>query len=66
MKRIKQKLTELIRLHDEEIKTRKKFIETHGDRWRDSQKGREYIEKIDLLSENLNMLNDMAVELPEN
>jgi hypothetical protein len=46
-----------------EVKIRKKFYATHGDRWQDSDKGRAYCEETDLLNEMLNQLNDSICEL---
>ena len=65
MKRIRQKFNELITLIDDEIKNRKKLYEKHGDRWKESYEGRECQETIEALSDDLNRLNDMVVELPE-
>jgi HSP90 family molecular chaperone len=63
MKRIIQQTKELISMIDEEVKIRKKFYATHGDRWQDSDKGRAYCEETDLLNEMLNQLNDSICEL---
>ena len=66
MKRIIQKAKELISMIEAEVETRKKFYASHGDRWQDSQKGAEYLEETDRLSEMLNQLNDGICELTEN
>lgn len=66
MKRIIQKTKELIAMIEAEVEERKKFYATHGDRWQDSQKGREYLEETERLSEMLNQLNDSICELTEN
>ena len=58
MKRIIQQTKELISVIDEEVKSRQKFYTTHDARWQDSEKGREYTEETDILSELLNTLND--------
>jgi len=66
MKRIIQKTKELIADIEKEVETRKKFYKSHGERWQDSQKGAEYLEETDRLSEMLNQLNDGICELTEN
>jgi len=66
MKRIIQKAKELIADIEKEVETRKKFYESHGERWQDSQKGAEYLEETERLSEMLNQLNDSICELTEN
>jgi hypothetical protein len=66
MKRIIQKVKELIADIEKEVETRKKFYDSHGDRWQDSQKGAEYLEETERLSEMLNQLNDGICELTEN
>ena len=66
MKRIIQKVKELIAEIEKEVETRKKFYASHGDCWQDSEKGRSYTEETDRLSEMLNQLNDGICELTEN
>jgi len=66
MKRIIIKAKELIADIEKEVENRKKFYDSHGDRWQDSQKGAEYLEETERLSEMLNQLNDSICELTEN
>jgi len=66
MKRIIHVAKQLIADIENEVETRKKIYNSHGDRWQDSQKGREYLEETERLSEMLNQLNDSICELTEN
>jgi hypothetical protein len=66
MKRIIQKTKELIAAIEKAVESRNKFYASHGDRWHESQEGREYAEETERLSEMLNHLNDGICELTDN
>lgn len=65
MKRIKQKLKELIADVEVEVENRSKVQDKRGKSMSKAEKAK-YMETTDRLCEMLNALNDMAVELPEN
>lgn len=64
MKRIKQKLNELITDIEKEIESRNQLYAKRAKSWSKDEKIK-YLQTIDELGEMINELNDMAVELPE-
>lgn len=65
MKRIKQKLRELITDVENEVSERDAAFAKRGKSMSKADR-QKHIELTDKLGEMLNQLNDMAVELPEN
>lgn len=58
MKEIKKLLTQLEEALNNEIAKREEYYDTRSEKWQESEKGDEYLEKTDELQDMLFMVND--------